>query len=123
MTKFSIPVLLIVISLVCLMAVSAQENPTPRASPQTSERLGSSERVAAVGDPGDSPHARSQDVKLIDPTAATKAWLDSVPLDQREKSNSYFEGGYWLILWNFILTAAISIFLLVSRFSARLRNW
>jgi len=123
MTKFSIPVLLIVISLVCLMAFSAQENLTPRASPQTSERLGSSERVAAVDDPGDSPHARSQDVKLIDPAAATKAWLDSVPRDQREKSNSYFEGGYWLILWNFLLTAAISIFLLVSRFSARLRNW
>jgi STE24 endopeptidase len=60
---------------------------------------------------------------VLDPAAATQAWLATVPRDQREKSDAYFEGGYWLTLWNFLLTAAISIFLLASRISARLRDF
>src|SRR2546423_5068259 len=58
-----------------------------------------------------------------DPATATRAWLDTVPADKREKSDAYFEGGYWLVLWNFLLSAAISIFLLASRISARLRDF
>jgi STE24 endopeptidase len=58
-----------------------------------------------------------------DPATATRAWLDTVPADKRAKSDSYFEGGYWLILWNFLLDAAIAIFLLSSRISARLRDF
>jgi STE24 endopeptidase len=52
-----------------------------------------------------------------------EAWLDTVPADKRAKSDAYFEGGYWLILWNFLLGAAISIFLLASRTSAALRDF
>src|SRR5438128_861379 len=59
----------------------------------------------------------------FDAATATQAWLATVPKDQREKSDAYFEGGYWLILWNFLLTVAISIFLLASRISARLRDF
>ena len=58
-----------------------------------------------------------------DPGAATKAWLDTVPADKRARSDAYFEGGYWILLWNFLLSAAISIFLLQSRISARLRDF
>ena len=58
-----------------------------------------------------------------DPAAATRAWLDTVPADKRAKSDAYFEGGYWLILWDFLVSAAISIFLLTSRISARLRDF
>jgi len=83
---------------------------------------------AAPGDTGgkfggsgnDSP-ALQQSTRL-DPTAATQAWLDSVPQDKREKSDAYFEGGYWLLLWNYLVAAGISIFLLSSRISARLRD-
>jgi STE24 endopeptidase len=64
-----------------------------------------------------------ESVLPLDPGAATRAWLATVPRDQREKSDAYFEGGYWLILWNFLLIAAISIFLLGSRISARLRDF
>jgi Zn-dependent protease with chaperone function len=64
-----------------------------------------------------------ESVQPLDPGAATQAWLATVPRDQREKSDAYFEGGYWLILWNFLLIAAISIFLLASRISARLRDF
>ena len=58
-----------------------------------------------------------------DPAVATRAWLDTVPAEKRERSDAYFEGGYWLILWNFLLSVAISLFLLASRTSARLRDW
>jgi STE24 endopeptidase len=59
----------------------------------------------------------------FDPAAATQAWLASVPQEKREKSDAYFEGGYWLLLWNFLLAAAISVVLLTSRTSARLRDF
>jgi STE24 endopeptidase len=59
----------------------------------------------------------------FDPAAATQAWLNTVPPEKRAKSDAYFEGGYWLILWNFLLAVAISIFLLVSRISARMRDF
>jgi STE24 endopeptidase len=58
-----------------------------------------------------------------DPATATRAWLDTVPADKRARSDAYFEGGYWLILWNFLVSAAISIFLLASRISARIRDF
>lgn len=59
----------------------------------------------------------------FDPVTATRAWLETVSADARAKSDAYFEGGYWLILWNFLLSVAISIFLLQSRISARLRDF
>ena len=65
----------------------------------------------------------AETAKPFDPAVATRAWLDSVPPEKREKSDAYFEGGYWLILWNFLLAAAISIFLLTSRISAGLRDF
>nr|MBA2744458.1 hypothetical protein [Chthoniobacterales bacterium] len=58
-----------------------------------------------------------------DPTTATRAWLDTVPADKKAKSDAYFEGGYWLLLWNFLLTAAISLLLLNTGISARLRDF
>jgi STE24 endopeptidase len=58
-----------------------------------------------------------------DPATATRAWLDTVPADKRAKSDAYFEGGYWLILWNFLLDVAISLLLLGTRLSARMRDF
>jgi STE24 endopeptidase len=67
--------------------------------------------------------ASVENVKSFDPATATQAWLATVPADKRAKSDAYFEGGYWLILWNFLVIVAISIFLLQSRISARLRDF
>src|SRR5713226_7014600 len=61
--------------------------------------------------------------KSFDPVEATKAWLNTVPANKRAKSDAYFEGGYWLILWNFLVGAAVAILLLVSKSSARLRDF
>jgi STE24 endopeptidase len=72
--------------------------------------------------PGNDSPALQQSTGL-DPAAATRTWLKRVPQDKREKSDAYFEGGYWLILWNYLVAAAISILLLSSRVSARLRDF
>ena len=61
-------------------------------------------------------------IKAFDPAVATQAWLDTVPADKRAKSDRYFEGGYWLILWNFLLGGAICIFLLASGLSGKIRD-
>jgi STE24 endopeptidase len=115
-------ILLVVTSGMTLMPATAQ-NSAQIASPAISDKVRSFERDARVNNPGYSSTATASDSKPFDPAAATQAWLDSVPRNQREKSDAYFEGGYWLILWNFLLTAAISVFLLASRLSARLRNF
>ena len=55
--------------------------------------------------------------------AATDAWLATIPADKKARSDAYFEGGYWLQLWDFVLNAAIMLFFLQSRLSARMRDW
>ncbi len=58
-----------------------------------------------------------------DPETATRAWLDTVPADKKARSDAYFEGGYWLIFWNFVVSAAISLLLLNTGVSARIRDF
>src|ERR1051325_4775673 len=58
-----------------------------------------------------------------DPATATRAWLNAVPPDKRAKSDAYFEGSYWLILWDYLIGAAIAILLLRSKVSARMRDF
>ena len=57
-----------------------------------------------------------------DADAATQAYRDRLPADVVASSNAYFEGGYWLQLWNFLLGLAISWLLLRRRISARVRD-
>src|SRR5213596_1540131 len=123
MPQPSMLILLVVTSAMTLMPASAQDGPMQTASPAISDKVSSFERAARVNNAGFSSTATGRDVNSFDPAAATLAWLDSVPRNQREKSDAYFEGGYWLILWNFLMAAAISIFLLASRISAWLRDF
>ena len=58
----------------------------------------------------------------FDPVAATEAYLASMPAADKERSDAYFEGGYWLLLWNFLLSAGILLFVLAGRLSARMRD-
>jgi STE24 endopeptidase len=55
--------------------------------------------------------------------AATNAYLAQIPADATSRSDAYFEGGYWLILWDFLAGAVISILLLQLRWSAAMRNF
>lgn len=68
------------------------------------------------------PAAAAAPAESFDPAAATRAYLETVPAAKRAKSDAYFEGGYWLILWNFLFSSALSLLLLQTRWSARLRQ-
>jgi STE24 endopeptidase len=59
---------------------------------------------------------------IQDPAAATEAYLARLSPEQREKSDSYFEGGYWLILWDFLYGLGVAALLLGRGLSARMRN-
>src|SRR5439155_15496897 len=87
--------------------------------------IGLSSQARAQQGPTPPPAARNsaENASALDSNAATQAWLDTVPADKRAKSDAYFEGGYWLILWNFLLALAISIFFLASRTSAALPDF
>jgi Zn-dependent protease with chaperone function len=58
----------------------------------------------------------------FDAAAATLAYLATVPAGDKARSDAYFEGGYWLLLWNFLVTSAIYLLLLAGRWSARMRS-
>ena len=60
---------------------------------------------------------------VFDVKAAVDAYLAKVPADARARSDAYFEGGYWLQLWDFLLTVVIMLLLLRKRISARMREW
>jgi STE24 endopeptidase len=53
---------------------------------------------------------------------ATNAWLATQTPAQKARSDAYFEGGYWLILWDFLYGAAIALLLLVTGLSRRMRE-
>lgn len=55
--------------------------------------------------------------------AATDAYLAEMPAEARARSDAYFEGGYWLILWDFLAGVMVCIVLLNLRWSARMRDW
>lgn len=73
--------------------------------------------------PGLQVPAAAQPVPGFDADAATAAYLDLLTPEQREKSDRYFEGGYWIELWGLFLTLAVSYFLLRSGWSRRLADW
>jgi STE24 endopeptidase len=59
----------------------------------------------------------------FDANAATNAYLAQIPADKIARSNAYFEGGYWLILWDFLYGAVVALLLLNRRWSARMRDY
>ena len=58
-----------------------------------------------------------------DADAATQAYMDRLPKETIERSNAYFEGGYWLILWNFLAGLLVGWVLLAGKRTARVRDW
>lgn len=86
--------------------------PLQRAQPQTASAP-PAPAMASAGHAG----------PAFDVKAATDAYLTTVPADKKARSDAYFEGGYWLQLWDFLLSSAIVIFLLHTRLSARMRDW
>ena len=81
----------------------------------------------AQPDPNEMPSviqvpAEAQPSPHFDATAATNAYLAQIPADKTARSDAYFEGGYWLILWDFLYGVVVSLLLLNLRWSARMRD-
>jgi Zn-dependent protease with chaperone function len=96
--------------LVGVQLTHAQAAPGPGALPQTA--MPSAIRVPVAAQPSDH----------FDVEAATEAYLSEIPSNARVKSDAYFEGGYWLILWDFLYGAALYLLLLHFGWSAGMRN-
>jgi len=91
--------------LVLLFAFAAAAQTAPAAQPDIT-------KVPAAAQPSDH----------FDVDAATDAYLALMPASAKARSDAYFEGGYWLILWDFLLGAAIALLLLNLGWSAAMRN-
>ena len=59
----------------------------------------------------------------FDAEAATAAYLATMTPAARARSDAYFEGGYWLTLWDFLFGLLLAWALLGWRFSARMRDF
>ncbi len=58
----------------------------------------------------------------FDPVAATDAYLARLSPDQRHRSDAYFEGGYWLQLWDFLYGVGVALLVLATGISVRMRD-
>ncbi len=58
----------------------------------------------------------------FDVDAATEAYMAMIPPAAKARSDAYFEGGYWLILWDFLYASAMMLLLLNLRWSAKMRD-
>jgi STE24 endopeptidase len=96
--------------LLCLQIASSQNAPVVGQEPATA--MPSVIKVPA--DAEASPNFNAQ--------AATDAYLAEMPAEARAKSDTYFEGGYWLLLWDFLYVVAVSLILLNLRWSAKMRD-
>jgi STE24 endopeptidase len=66
--------------------------------------------------------AEAQPSPHFDATAATNAYLAQIPAGKTARSDAYFEGGYWMILWDFLYGVVVALLLLNLRWSARMRD-
>jgi len=69
-----------------------------------------------------SSYGQATNQPTFDVEKATRAYLDRMPPDKKAQSDAYFEGGYWLQLWNFLYGAGIAALLLQGHLSARMRD-
>jgi STE24 endopeptidase len=59
----------------------------------------------------------------FDAEKATEAYLALLTPEQRARSDAYFEGKYWLQLWNWLLATAVALLVLLAGWGVRIRDW
>jgi STE24 endopeptidase len=119
----------------CLgMTAARAQDPTPDPGAVGASAAALAPATAAASGPSDSLVRSSRfRIRAVDDEwrrnlprdadAATQAYLDRLPADVVASSNAYFEGGYWLILWNWLWGLAVAWLMLGGRRSARVRDW
>ncbi len=61
-------------------------------------------------------------VQAFNVDSATEQWLSTLNGAAREKSDAYFEGGYWLLLWNTLYAVAVALLFMATGLSARIKK-
>ena len=110
--KLRVRRLAVAVVLLCLAACGSARAASGQDAPA------STEMPTAIAIP-----AQAQPSAHFDANAATEAYLAAMPAEAKSRSDDYFEGGYWLILWDFLASVLVSILLLNARWSARMRDW
>jgi STE24 endopeptidase len=100
-------------ALLALIAAIAVVNAQPRPAPTSSIQVRS---LAPIG-------ARAASVGKVDPRKATNAYLAKVTGEARQKSDAYFENGYWLLLVDALYAIAVAMLLLWFKISAWIRDF
>lgn len=121
------PLCTLALALGLLAAPSLQAQTSPAAAPAPAQALSQAAKADATAKasgfrirPVDDAWraALPRDAKL-----ATQAYLDRLPADVLKKSDAYYEGGYWLQLWNLLLGIGIAALMLAGQRAARVRDW
>lgn len=106
---------------ICLTSAHAQTTSATPASTTTTTSPTSASPTTLATSP--TPATAVAAVGKFDPVAATQAFMNRLQGDARAKSDSYAEGGYWLLLWNLLYGLVVAWFLLSSRISSRIREF
>ncbi len=78
--------------------------------------------IAAEFPPGLQVPADARPGPSFDVDKATAAYMALLSPEQRQRSDAYFEGGYWIQLWNFLYGLAVAAVFLLTGLSRRMRD-
>ena len=109
--------------LVCLLLLLSGTALAQAAAPATQTPTTAAGPIARDFPPGLQIPDAARPGPHFDADKATEAYLGLLTPEQRKLSDAYFEGGYWLQLWELLYGIAIGVFLLVSGISVRMRNF
>lgn len=102
--------LLFTVPLVCWLASGAPAQSTPGQLPGTAMPTITSVPAGAQASPN------------FNADTATDAYLSLIPAESKAKSDAYFQGGYWMILWDFLYGAVVLLLVLNLGWSVGMRN-
>jgi STE24 endopeptidase len=77
---------------------------------------------AQTSSPSVPPSPNSGASQSFDVKAAVETYLAKMPPAERARSDAYFEGGYWMQLWDFLVLVIVMWILLRFRWSTGMRN-
>src|SRR5579863_1457993 len=69
------------------------------------------------------PAAAAPVAAHFDADQATAEWMALIPAEAKAKSDAYYEGGYWLILWDFVVGLLVAWLMLGTGISRRMRDF
>jgi STE24 endopeptidase len=73
--------------------------------------------------PPASPASPAGGAARFDAQAATDAYMATLSPEKRARSDAYFEGGYWLLVWDFLYGLGVAWILLGTGLSVRMRDF